>query len=431
MEFHACISGFLPTFVFAMNQPIPTFPNETYLNGLKDADATVVDALYNEFRQPVARAVEAAGGTYADGATFFRVALIQIAGMAHKGNFPADISVFFYLKHLAVAQYQNWLREKGQEISPLNPPEPEELSAVAQLPQEAEMVEIRRMVRAKREFGRLSTEDKRQILSLANLSAGDEPIQAHDLNPFEGSLKQYQKQLKIEPTAWETGLPIWVIYPLTNQHFHQIWTACEDLERRLASSQIPESGENKTIRNAFLVFVLLTLGYAAYTWFSRDTTPTEVYDNNFQPPASILADMETRYAKDSVAPNRPEACTIAFNEADAHYQKKEWREAAGVLVGMMEDSFTVCQSDALFYLAIIGLELEKPDLTLECISKIEDLERFGEEIYWYMALAYVKKAALDPSEKGIAKRAVERALSNTEIPERRKQAEKMLEELAE
>ena len=44
-----------------MNDPIATFPNETYLNGLRVADAVVVDALYNEFRQPIAKAVESAG----------------------------------------------------------------------------------------------------------------------------------------------------------------------------------------------------------------------------------------------------------------------------------------------------------------------------------------------------------------------------------
>ena len=98
---------------------------------------------------------------------------------------------------------------------------------------------------------------------------------------------------------------------------------------------------------------------------------------------------------------------------------------------MMDDSLLECQTDALFYLAIVGLELERPELSLECIAKMDDLERYGEDIYWYMALAYVQKAALDPSEKDIAKRAVERALSNTEIPERRQQAEKMLEELSE
>jgi hypothetical protein len=48
-----------------------------------------------------------------------------------------------------------------------------------------------------------------------------------------------------------------------------------------------------------------------------------------------------------------------------------------------------------------------------------------------MALAYVKMAAIDPEQKDIARRAVERALSNTEVPERRVQAEKMLKELTE
>ncbi len=310
-----------------MNQPIPTFPNETYLNGLTEADPTVVDALYNEFRQPVARAVEAAGGSYADGATFFRVAIIQTACLLKDGLYKQDIPVFGFLKHLAVRQYQSWLLEKGQELSPVSDPESEELEAFSALPSESALVEMRQMVRAKRQFGKLATEDQRQILSLANATSqvgnADSTI---DLAPYAGSLQQFKKQLGVEANQWETGLPNWVVYPLTNQHFHQIWTACEDLERRLASNQIPESGENKTIRYAFIAFVLLTLGYAAYTWFSRDTTPKEVYENNFQPPKSILADLEKRYAKDSVAPVRPEACNMAFNEADTHYQKKEWRE---------------------------------------------------------------------------------------------------------
>ena len=97
----------------------------------------------------------------------------------------------------------------------------------------------------------------------------------------------------------------------------------------------------------------------------------------------------------------------------------------------MDDSTATCQSDALFYLAIVGLQMDKPELSLECISKIEDLDRFGEDLYWYMALACVKIAVNDPAEKDFARRAVERALSNTEIPERRVQAEKMLEELGE
>lgn len=39
-----------------------------------------------------------------------------------------------------------------------------------------------------------------------------------------------------------------------------------------------------------------------------------------------------------------------------------------------------CQSDAYFYLAIIGLEMDDPNLTIECLSNIEDLARYGEDI---------------------------------------------------
>ncbi len=415
-----------------MNDPIAIFPNETYLNGLRDSDTSVVDALYNEFRQPIARAIESAGGSYADGNTFFRVAVIQAARLAHLGNYPTDVPIFLFLKTLALAQYRDWLEEKGQAQPSVEGTEQADLEVVAALPNQTELQDIRMQIQAKRQFSKLSVDDQRQILSLAN-SLGSVGPEAHSIEEgsFKPSIERYKSLLKENGQDWEQALPNWVVTPLTDTHFHQTWSACEALERRLYSSQVPASGENKTIRYAFAGFVLLTLGYAAFTWLTRDRTPAEVYDNNFQPPASILDDMAARYANDSVAPMKPEHCTIAFSQADAHYKKREWREAASALVGMMEDSMMSCQSDALFYLAIVGLEMDRPELTLECISKIEDLERFGEDIYWYMALAYVKMAANDPAEKDIARRAMERALSNTEIPERRVQAEKILEELAE
>ncbi|MBC7774677.1 MAG: hypothetical protein H7246_04500 [Phycisphaerae bacterium] len=415
-----------------MNDPIAIFPNETYLNGLRDADASVVDALYNEFRPPVARVIETAGGSYADGNTFFRVAVIQTARLAHLGNYPADVPVYLFLKNLAVAQYRDWLDEKGQESPAIPDISEEDMEVVAVLPDQNEMRDIRNQIRAKRQFAQLSIDDQRQILSLAKSLKDLSPeAEAIETGPYKASVGRYKNLLKESDQTWDQALPSWVVTPLTDTHFHQTRSACEALERRLYSSQVPASNENKTIKYAFIGFVLLTLGYAVFTWLNRDRTPAEVYDNNFQPPASILDDMAARYAHDSVAPVRPELCTIAFSQADAYYKKREWREAASALAGMMEDSLISCQSDALFYLAIVGLQMDRPELSIECISKIEDLERFGEDLYWYMALAYVKMAANDPSEKDIARRAVERALSNTEIPERRVQAEKMLEELAE
>ncbi len=413
-----------------MNHPIAIFPNETYLNGLRDADASVVDSFYNEFRPAIARAIESAGGSYADGNTFFRVAVIQTARLCHEGKYPVEIPIYNYLKTLAITQYRDWLTEKGQDLPVGTEYSPEEIPVVEAMPPETALRELRQQIRAKRQFTKLLPEDQKQILNLAKSQAGSETT-GIEIDQSNASIQRYKILLNEREKDWGTTLPQWVVTPVTDAHFHQIWSACEELERRLYSSQVPASGENKTIRNAFLVFVLLTLGYAVYTWMSRDRTPAEVYSNNFQPPASILDDMAGRYSKDSISPVRPEACTIAFSEADAYYKKREWRDAAGVLATMIDDSLSECHSDALFYLAIVGLQLESPDLTLSCIAKIEDLERFGEDIYWYMALAYVKMAAQDPSEKDIARRAVERARSNTEIPERRAQAEKMLEELAE
>ncbi|MDO8365945.1 MAG: hypothetical protein Q7T20_04045, partial [Saprospiraceae bacterium] len=304
-----------------MDHPIATFPNETYLNGLRDADASVVDALYNEFRLPVARAVEAMGGSYADGNTFFRLALIQTAGLVHSSNYPQDTPIFLYLKNLAVAQYLDWLNEKGQVLPPLPETPEEEVYLINALPTQLELREMRQKIRAKRQFVRLSIEDQRQILSLANsITVAQPDAPTIDISPYSASIDRYKNLLEERGSEWEKPLPGWIVTPLTDSKFHQIWSACEALERRLYSSQVPASGENKTIRYAFVGFMLLTLGYAVFTWWTRDQSPAEVYDHNFKPPASILEDMASRYAMDSIPPVRPKACILGFNQADEHYK---------------------------------------------------------------------------------------------------------------
>lgn len=408
------------------------FPNDTYLNGLAAADTSAVDGIYNEFRSAVVKAVEKAGGTFADGGTFFRVALIHTADLAHSNAYPEGVPVPKFLEDLAVAHYQNWLQDKGQWTEAQAETEIEAEAPEVSLPEKEAMREMRRRVRAKRQFARLAPDDQRAVLALAQRSAYANPDEASPAS-YEGkeSAERYKQLFTEYRQYWSEPLPTWAVWALTDEHFHKVWSACEAAEKRISSSQVPDNKENKTIRNAFILFVLLTIGYGAYTWIFRDRSPAAVYKSNYEPPASIMEDMEKRYAKDSTPVVRPEACTIAFQNADAHYKKHEWRETADALVEMMDDSLASCQSDALFYLAIVGLELDRPELTLECIAKIDDLDRFGEDIYWYMALAYVKIAANDPTEKDTARRAVERARSNTEIPERREQAEKMLEDLAE
>jgi len=415
-----------------MSHPSAIFPNEIYLNGLRDADAAVIESLYNEFRQGIVRAVETAGGSYADGAAFFKAAVIQTTLMAQSGTYPGETPIFLWLKNLAIAHYRGWLFEKGQDLPPKPEHAEEEIGIIKQLPSDEAMQELRTMVTSRRQFSRLPPQDQTQILQVAAglVERGDESGFAVKQTQ-KSSLDLYKKLLEKNLKTWEVPMPVATSKALTNPAFSQIWSICEGMERRLSASQIPERGDNRTIKYAFLAFLFLTVGYAVFSWVFRDRTPAEVYDNNFDPPASIVEDLKARYSQDSVPVNRPEACNMAFERADAHYRRKAWREAATELAEMMDASYAVCQSDALFYLSIIGLQLDRPELTLECIAKMEDLERYGEEIYWYMALAYVKIAANDPSEKDIALRAVQRALSNTEIPERRVQAEKMLKDLSE
>ncbi|MEO6040134.1 MAG: hypothetical protein ABIQ93_17100, partial [Saprospiraceae bacterium] len=96
---------------------------------------------------------------------------------------------------------------------------------------------------------------------------------------------------------------------------------------------------------------------------------------------------------------------------------------------MLEDEKWPCRSDALFYLGIIGLQIDQPDYTLASFAKIEDLEHFGEDIYWYQAMAFVKMAEKNPEKKERAAHALERAIGNIQDTARRDQALRMLDKL--
>ncbi|MCC7466369.1 MAG: hypothetical protein IT261_08880 [Saprospiraceae bacterium] len=407
-----------------MSIPSAIFPNETYLNGLRSADPAVIEAMYHEFRPAVVKSVETMGGNYADGAAFFKVALLQTAEIIEAGNYHEEIPVEQFICNLAMRHFQDWRFEKIQEFPAMPPSAEGERVVRDQLPEESALRAFRGTVRAKREFNRLEYTDQKAVLDFATQQKeGKEVLPSVAFN-------NYLRLLGIPNAETVTELPPNALKALTDTHFHEIWTAAEGIELRLKSAQIPKEGENKTIKYAFITLMVLTLGYVLVSWLLRDQSPEEVYNENFNPPPSIIADIEKRYANDSIPPQWAPSCMEMFAQADDFYKKKEWRSAATVLAAMLEESSSDCQTDIYFYLAIVGLYLDRPELTLQCISKLDDLDRFGEDIYWYMALAYVKMAVLDPSEKDMARRALERAMSNTEIPERRIQAEKMLEDLS-
>lgn len=425
----------LPTFAvkssFILTHHTAQFPNDYYFEGLRNADPGTIEGLYTAFRKPVARAVEAAGGSNADGHTFFRVALIQLAMQAREHQADENIPVFFLLKNLAVTHFRDWAVEKKVEVPDQPPPDEEEAAFSIELPDAEARKQFRREIRARRQFSRLDNDCQKIVQELARDASIGLSDPRLDTELSGACLEKYEKNLGEGEQPWLGTLPLWVGKALSDEHFQKVWSTAEALENRISMGQtVSPQPQSKVTRNVLIALGLMLVVFGIWQIFGRDKSPKMVYEENFQPPASIMADRAARFAKDTTPVERNETCEQLFREADKAYMSKDYTEAANVLYDMLGDDMESCNSEALFYLGIIGLHLNEPEVTMECLAKIQDLDRFGEDLYWYQALAFVKIAAQNPARKGVARRAVERARSNTEIPERREQAEKMLEQLA-
>ena len=354
-----------------MNYSTENLSNEDYINGLREGDGAVLEAMFAGFRQPVARAITAIGGSEAAGKVFFRAAIVEAARLIRTGEVQAGVPFFYQIKALALAHYRDWLTEREQPL-PEPAPNPEEPDLTIEIPPSDTLRETR---------------------------------------------------LKID--AWKKG-------EQTSDDGYPLWERLRGLEQKLAEGEVVNP-KNNFARNLFIIFALLTVAWLVWLFAFRSKTPAEVYDDNFTLPESLMADLSTRYGpergNDSVT-TRPNACEYYLREADQFYKAKDHASAQAVLFEILDDSLAVCHSDALFYIGMIALEHEEPELALECFSKIEDLEHFGEDIYWYQALAFVKLAEKNPFFHDKAARAVERARSNTRDSLRRIQAEKMLKHLA-
>lgn len=406
-------------------------PNESYYEGLRNTDTGTFEAIYTEFRRPITKAVTAAGGSTADGATFFRVALMQAVSLARETELDESIPASLLLKSLALAHFRDWAQEINLEQVSELPDSGAEAAYAIVLPDANARYEFRQKVRAKRQFTRLDVDCQKSVLELAkdrSLQISDPRIES---NATAGCLKQYRKNLGISEDAWPEGMPDWAVSALTDAHFQKSWAIVEALDSRISMglSATPEP-ESKVTRNVLILLGLILLGYGIWCYFNPSISPKQVYNENYKPPASIMADRAARLQNDELSAPPEPLCEKLFEEADEYYKREAYTDAAGILYTMIGDDMEDCKSDALYYLAIIGLQLNEPNVTIDCLAKIPDLDRFGEDLYWYQALAFVKIAAQNPLRRDIARRAVERARSNTEIPERRAQAEKMLEQLA-
>lgn len=412
-----------------MSDPSTQQPISTFTDGLRTADAAVVEQLYTEYRKPVARAVETAGGSNADGNTFFRVALLQSALMSENNALQPDLPAFEFLKYLAVEHFRDWAAEKQLQLPESRLETPEEISLA--LPDAAERLELRQFIRAKRQWLRLDDKCRKLLGELvrdSHLNLDTDPTFSRDES--EPCLGKYRQALGATAEEWPRPLPAWIITALTDLTFNRIWNAAETQESRLAMGQSAKSEPaSKITRNVLITLGLLVLSYVIWLFVTAPKSAKDIYEENYTPPASIMADRAARAERDSIDVSLPAPCEAILQEADVFYRQKNWDETAGVLATMLGDESETCKSDAFFYLGVVSLQMGEPDITIECLSKITDLERFGEDLYWYQALAFVKMAANNPLRRDLARRAVERARSNTELPERREQAEKMLREL--
>lgn len=422
---------------FIVTQTTVQVPDFDFWQAFSDVDAAAIEHFYHDFRAGAIQSVVSAGGSSADGAVFFRVAVIHLSRLAYLGNVPHDISFPDYINQLATLHFKDWLAERnpGSSGTDAESATPEHGDA---LPEMESLRLLRRSVWARRQFFRLPKEDQYRIQHLAD-DVAQPPQDRRFLTEedalnegFGTSINHYKNLLKEQAEHWSDVLPIWVVTALYDEHFVRIWDKTQQKEQELAGISEKQPHASHFWRNTFLVLVLGTLVLALYFQLKPSQTPGEVYKENFSAPESIMADLEARQLqspdKDSLGA-RPEACDEAFQEADAAYQDENYQMAAAALAQILDETHKPCNSDAYFYLAIVGLQMKEPDLTIECLSNIDDLARYGEDIYWYQALAFVQMATHNPLMAEKASSAVQRVISNTEIPERRAQAQKMLEQL--
>lgn len=425
-------------FYSIVTQADDSFSGPAPWNDLLDTGSDTFKETYLQYRPQVTRAVVAAGGSRADSSVFYRVAFIHAARLLEAGNQPEQVPLPDYLEAVAVLHYRDWRLERNVENDHEAPTQDSDALPAVALPSSEVMRPVRHAIWARRQFFRLSKEDRYRIQELAD-DAAQTPEARRFLTEadavaegYGASLGAYKSLLKDYADIWAEVLPSWVAIALTDLHFARVWDQTQLFEQQLAGAGELAPKVSHFWRNTFLVLGIITLLALASQWFLRPKTPDQVYSDNFSAPKSLLADLAVKQTNspdnDSLG-IRPEACDLAFTAADEAYQAKEYQSAAASLMEVLDDSNKACHSDAYFYLAIIGLHLDEPGLTIECLSNIEDLSRYGEDIYWYQALAFVKMATQNPMMQDKAVRSVNRVISNTEIPERREQAEKMLRQL--
>ncbi|MFN0013856.1 MAG: hypothetical protein ACKVU2_04855 [Saprospiraceae bacterium] len=402
------------------------FPSETYLDGLQNDPESSIAVVYNEFRTPILRAFLSMGVTEKDAVFFFQAAVVDAACMARRSEIPASVLFPDFLQALATAHL---FASKGVAELPLEVP-PGVSSGWTDMPAPAVLRETQANAKA---WACLPDLDPacRSALIMEPEEAGAD---VEWLKKRESCKEYILQALTAKNTSPYAELPEWVLTALRDVDGHMIWNRMQTLEQGWRTDKPPVPPESNRIwRWVVAVFFVTVVGYSVYQFYLRPKTAAEVYADNFAPPGSLIADLQKRYGaemgNDSVTAH-PSMCMMLLREADAYYQASDYKSAMDPLLLIITDSSSLCQSDAWFFLGIIELQMEEPTTAVQCFAKIEDIDRYGEDLYWYQALAFVQMAKGSPLLRDRAIRAVEQAIGNMRDEKRRVRMETMLKNLS-
>ncbi len=382
------------------------FSNKAYFNSLRaDADFGV-SVVYSLFRNAVVQRLQGRGLTEAEAAYCFGLAVVDMAHLAEQEQDSEAASVEVFLEQLSYAHARIRYGAPENEVLQVPPPLNEEVLR--------------------------STQQKAMVWSA--LQQIDpicrEALLAGATDPAEPCAQALQRALPEEHPSTEM-----LQAALADKTGFQIWQHAEVQEKtwKRPSPEKPavEQAGRNLWRWAVLALVGIAAAYAGYQFYFRPKTIAELYASYFSPPSSLITDWEQRNQGDTLATELfQERCLFLLQKADAFYKIGSYREAMDPLLLIVLDTTAPCRSDAWLYLGLIQLHLKDPTTAIQCFAKIEDFERFGEDIYWYQVMAYLQIAENTPQQRERVAKAVELAIPNLHTPARRARAEALLKNLS-
>ncbi|MEO6039284.1 MAG: hypothetical protein ABIQ93_12805, partial [Saprospiraceae bacterium] len=200
-------------------------PNQSYLEGLRNNDTPVLEAIFAAARLPTVSAIHAMGGTQSDGELMLQVGILEMAAAIRQTELPADVSFISQLKILALAHYADWRTERSLLPETDQPPFSEHDWGI---PTSDQLRTTRRYFVAWSKYARLSADCQATLrLELGwdyYRAPGAESDQPNS-EKFQDCLARYLELLGPSATegALQNGLPIWATTAIMDEKGYALW----------------------------------------------------------------------------------------------------------------------------------------------------------------------------------------------------------------